>query len=685
MSVTHFHRDSGDRRPAVPPELPAYLQDVYRLYLPLQEGETTDSLPELATANPSLLGISVVGVDGSVYEVGDSQQDLTVQSISKPFVFGLALEACGRDYVLSRIGVEPTGEPFNSFLEPEELSQRQYNPFVNAGAIAATSMVPGQDFAERYRNLLERFCLFSGREMEVNTSVYESKRGCDNLNRSLAYMMLDFGSIEGNIDEILELYFRQCALVLNCRDLAAMAATLANGGVNPLTGERALAGDYIGDVLSVMYTCGLYDFSGQWAYRVGIPAKSGLAGAIIGVVPHRMGIAVYSPLLGNHGKSERGVRVFEALSNRFQLHVFDRFTGSKSPPRPMMDDEAIANYPKWGATDRLRLANPNLPLANLPNPRQSLMTFREDGDREIAAFLEELHRRYLPLREGKIYTSEPGLVKIDPDWFAIALATVDGQVYSVGNGDEPFLIQSISKIFVYGLALEDRGRDYVLTKVDVEPTGESYDSLIKVRESSKRPFNPMVNTGAISISCLIDGATPAQRLYRILDMYRRYCGHQVFVDTPTLVSEQTGGDRNWAIAYLLRHFGMIAGEIKPILDLYLQQCSAIVNCRDLAVMGATLANNGINPFTGERAIQSRYVKDLLSVMYSCGMYDYAGEWAYSVGFPAKSGVGGGIIGVVPGQMGIAVFSPPLDSRGNSVRGIKVCEELSRHFGLHVFS
>jgi glutaminase len=299
-------------------------------------------------------------------------------------------------------------------------------------------------------------------------------------------------------------------------------------------------------------------------------------------------------------------------------------------------------------------------------------------------FLQQLHTQYLPLNQGKIYASEPDLGEISPDWFGISVATVEGQVYSVGNWDLPFLIQSISKVFAYGLALEDRGRDEVLSKVDVEPTGDAYDSIIKVELNSKRPYNPMVNTGAIATSNLIYGKSPAHKLNRILEMYQRYVGHPVFVDTPTLVSEQDNGDRNWAIAYLLRHFNLMSGEISKTLHLYLQQCSVILNCRDLAVMGATLANNGVNPITGVSAIAPIYVKDLLSVMYTCGMYDFAGEWVYNVGFPAKSGVSGGIIGVVPGQMGIAIYSPPLDSRGNSIRGIKVCEELSQEFDLHLF-
>ncbi len=219
--------------------------------------------------------------------------------------------------------------------------------------------------------------------------------------------------------------------------------------------------------------------------------------------------------------------------------------------------------------------------------------------------------------------------------------------------------------------------------MDVEPTGEAYDSIIKLQTQSKRPFNPMVNAGAIATTSLIKGSTPAQRLKRILHMYQGYIGRRVFVDTPTFVSEQGHGDRNWAISYLLRNFGIISGDIRSILDLYLQQCSVIINCRDLAVMGATLANGGINPLTGERAIAAEYVRDLLSVMYTCGMYDFAGEWVYKVGFPAKSGVGGGIIAVIPNRMGIAVFSPPLDERGNSIRGIEVCQELSCRFNLHI--
>ncbi len=183
---------------------------------------------------------------------------------------------------------------------------------------------------------------------------------------------------------------------------------------------------------------------------------------------------------------------------------------------------------------------------------------------------------------------------------------------------------------------------------------------------------------------LIKGANATEKLNRMLDMFRRYIGHNVFIDAPVFMSERATGHRNRALANLLLNFDIIENNIEEILDLYFQQCSLVVNCHDLAVMAATLANRGINPITKKQAIKPCYIRDILSVMYTCGMYNYAGEWAYRVGIPAKSGVSGGIIGVIPDRAGIAVFSPLIDPRGNSVRGIKVFEALSDRFNLHLF-
>jgi glutaminase len=194
----------------------------------------------------------------------------------------------------------------------------------------------------------------------------------------------------------------------------------------------------------------------------------------------------------------------------------------------------------------------------------------------------------------------------------------------------------------------------------------------------------MVNAGAIATTALIKGNGYDERFTRILQLFERFTGRPLSVDEAVFQSERATGHRNRAIAYLELNAGMLDEPIDEHLDLYFRQCSILVTARDLAVMAATLANNGVNPITGERAIGSEQVTSILSVMGSCGMYDFSGEWIYRVGLPAKSGVGGGIIAVMPGQFGVGTFSPRLDERGNSVRGIRVCEELSNRFRLHLF-
>lgn len=301
----------------------------------------------------------------------------------------------------------------------------------------------------------------------------------------------------------------------------------------------------------------------------------------------------------------------------------------------------------------------------------------------ILSSLEEIHAKYQKNFSGKVATYIPELAKADPGLFGIALATADGQVYEVGDARHLFTIQSISKAFVYALALEDHGVDYVLRKIGVEPSGEAFNSIV-FDERDNRPFNPMVNAGAIAATALVKGDSHDQRLSRLLDKVADFAGRPVAIDHAVYLSERSTGHRNRAIGFLELNFGMIDERVEEHLDLYFEQCSILVSARDLAIMAATLANNGMNPLTGKRALQSQYVKNVLSVMHSCGMYDYAGEWSYRIGLPAKSGVGGGIIAVLPGQFGIGTFSPLLDDQGNSYRGIQVCEELSERFKLHMF-
>jgi glutaminase len=301
----------------------------------------------------------------------------------------------------------------------------------------------------------------------------------------------------------------------------------------------------------------------------------------------------------------------------------------------------------------------------------------------IEQWLKELHGKYQGAFDGKLADYIPELTRANPAHFGVALATADGQVYEVGDSSAVFTIQSISKPLVYGLALEDHGPEEVLRRVGVEPTGEAFNSIV-MDEINNRPFNPMVNAGAIATTSLIKGNGPQERFQRILGMFSKYAGRPLVIDPAVFHSERATGHRNRAIAFLQLNSGMITEPVTEHLDLYFQQCSILVSARDLAMMAATLANNGVNPVTGERAIAGEHVKTVLSVMASCGMYDYSGEWVYRVGMPAKSGVGGGIIAVLPGQFGFGVFSPLLDAHGNSHRGIEVCKELSQRFYLHVY-
>jgi glutaminase len=298
--------------------------------------------------------------------------------------------------------------------------------------------------------------------------------------------------------------------------------------------------------------------------------------------------------------------------------------------------------------------------------------------------LNDLYDKYRTLNNGAVADYIPELATANPDWFGICVVTKDGQVFEVGDCDQLFTIQSISKAFVFGQALEDHGRDYVNSKVSVEPTGEAFNAIV-LDEETNRPYNPMVNAGAIATTDLIKGEGGTERLKRMLAMFKRYTGRDHDINAPVFLSEKATGYRNRAMAYLMLNFGMVSDKIDETLDLYFQQCSIMVNARDLAMLAATLANGGVNPVTGERALNEHYVQDVVSVMMTCGMYDGSGEWAYRVGMPAKSGVGGGITAVAPGKLGIGTFSPLLDAKGNSARGIKVCEDLSRDFGLHLFN
>jgi len=298
-------------------------------------------------------------------------------------------------------------------------------------------------------------------------------------------------------------------------------------------------------------------------------------------------------------------------------------------------------------------------------------------------YLARLHADLKGLSGGAVADYIPELAKARPDAFAIAFATIDGEVYAYGDTEEAFTIQSVSKPFAYGLALERLGQETMLSKVGVEPTGEAFNAL-GLDEDKNRPFNPMVNSGAIAVAALTEGAGSTARVDTMRRDFSRFAGRSLEIDAATHASESETGHRNRALAYLMLNTGMIAGDPEEVLAVYFSQCSLNVTCADLAIMGAVLANNGVHPRSGERILSPACVRDVITLMSTCGMYDYAGEWSYDVGLPAKSGVSGSILAILPGQLSIAVWSPPIDRIGNSVRGVAACKQISADFGLHLF-
>jgi glutaminase len=301
----------------------------------------------------------------------------------------------------------------------------------------------------------------------------------------------------------------------------------------------------------------------------------------------------------------------------------------------------------------------------------------------LRRFLESCHADFAGETGGAVADYIPELGKADPDHFGISLATLDGHVYEVGDSRIPFTIQSMSKPFVFALALDTLGAARVESAIGLEPSGDPFNSIRLNAEN--HPFNAMVNAGAIACSGLIHEAKGDGAFEYIRQALGRFAGRDLDVDEAVYASESATGDRNRAIGYLLRNADVIKDNVNAVLEVYFRQCSVLVTARDIAIMAATLANRGVNPVTGEQVMTPYAISRTLSVMTSSGMYDYAGAWIYRVGIPAKSGVGGGILAALPGRIGLGSYSPRLDHHGNSVRGIKVCEALSAHYDLHMLN
>lgn len=288
--------------------------------------------------------------------------------------------------------------------------------------------------------------------------------------------------------------------------------------------------------------------------------------------------------------------------------------------------------------------------------------------------------------QGKVASYIPELSKANPSDLGIYVTTLDGKEFFAGEFDKKFSIQSISKVISLMLAILQNGTRTVFSKVGMEPTGDSFNSIVSLEvKNPQKPFNPMINAGAIATTALITGNSSEEKLEKLLEFTRKITGNpDITYNNEVYLSEKATGNRNRALAYFMKSSGLIEGDVEEILDLYFRQCAIEGTCKDIARIGAMLANDGILPWSGERVISREVSRIVKTIMVTCGMYDASGEFAVHIGIPAKSGVGGGIMASVPRRMGIGVFGPSLDTKGNSIAGIQVLQELSHELDLSIF-
>lgn len=304
---------------------------------------------------------------------------------------------------------------------------------------------------------------------------------------------------------------------------------------------------------------------------------------------------------------------------------------------------------------------------------------------DVKTTLSSVYQKYKNTKGGKNADYIPELAKVNPALFGIAVISVNGESESVGDVDVPFAIESISKPFVYALALQDNGEKTITDKIGLNATGHSFNSVIAIEEMPNHLENPMVNAGAIQVTSFIKGKTSSDKWQRVLNFMQKLTDGKLYLGNAVYQSEMATNQHNRAIAELLNSFHMMVGDPFDAVDRYTKACSIMVTARQLALMGATFANKGTHPATHEQIIAPKYVQDALSEMVINGLYENSGIWFWTVGVPAKSGVGGGILAIVPNKMAIVVFSPPLDEAGNSVRAQQVITELARRWNLHLLN
>lgn len=592
----------------------------------LEGGAVATYIPELARVSPRLWALAATTIAGETTATGDADAELTLQSVSKPFVYAWALELLGAERVHERVGVEPAGDSFDSAITLEQATRRPHNPMINAGALAVTGLLVEQGLG--IDDLLQALGRFAGRPLQVDFPIYLSESATAYRNRAIAYLMRHFGMLRAPVEGTLDLYFQQCAVLVTPRDLATMAATLANGGRQPKTGEQVVSAENLPKVLAVMATGGLYDESGRFAFEVGLPAKSGVCGAIVAVAPGQLGLAAFSPPLDSRGNSVRGLEALTRISRGMGLHVFAA-RKTAEPPAEALLREAVA---------------------------EALIEARKAEGGHKAGYAKKL-------------------ADADAGALALAVATAEGFEIVAGDAGASFTLQAAANPFTYAAVVDAVGGEAVHVKVGVEPSGNAFHAIVLDAEK-QRPQNPLTNAGAIAVCSLAPGKGATERLLFLLDRFAAAAGRsRLKIDAAMLQAEKLAGDRNRAIASLLKNFGVVEDE-EAALDLYFQQCSVEVDIATLARMGATLASGGESPWDGKRVFAAETVRDTLSLMSTCGLHDESGRFAFEVGLPAKSGISGALLAVLPGSLAIAAFSPPVNGCGTSVRGLAAIKHLA---------
>ena len=809
---------------------------------PDRSGHVATYIPQLARVDPERFGVSACSVDGQQWGKGDNDVYFCLQSISKAVTYACILEDLGTAKVHQHIGREPSGVGFNERVLNSD--GRPHNPCINSGAIMACSLFkPHLPMSDRFDSIMttyERLC--GGQKPMFGNATYLSERASANRNWCLGYMMQEENAFPPNTDlaQTLELYFMMCSIELTCDMLAIAAATFASGGVCPVTGERVFSEETVRNTLSLVASCGMYDGSGQFIFDVGFPAKSGVGGGLLIVIPGKVGLATFSPRLESHGNSLRGVRFCEHLASKLDFHQFsiERYAVGHGRSHQQLNNDLLvaakardiqyvkaslargadvnyADYDKrtalhvaacegfadvvhyllahgadttakdrYGATphdDAVRekhadvaqlLAAPPtfkagykattaLPAAAtesaacfaarlhaaldvdgsgavraqvLANTLRNvgydsdnskllrpLFQALKDGDkpigldafsdmlckhselgraatnnvaladfREFEATLSKIFDEQRAVKTGTVASYVPTLAKANPDLWGAAVCSVSGQQILLGDYDTEWCVQATAKVVNYLIALDLLGEQKVHAHCGKEPSGRNFNQIWL--DKHNLPHNPVVNAGAIMIVSLIKpDVSQADRFAYIKAQWKKLTGGtDVGFDNEMFLAESASSPRNWTLAYMMLDANAFPPNIKnnenlkDVLDLYFMCCSLTVTAQQMAIVTATLANGGVNPLTGERVFQKEHVRNALSIMSSCGLYDFSGEFQFNVGIPAKSGSSGGLLALQPGVFGVATFSPPLTKHGNSVRGINFLMGLAEKYAVHVY-